>query len=245
MIQFITRQFRRSTLARTALWAGETLVALLNCKKAHAILLQFLQFNNAASVSPDHSGAVITFSSGGMMKGRGSQRNSDPVSAGAQPIKPDPEADAVEEVDSCGAPMPKRTKLVHANNENAAHFTCPLTLELILEPVVAKDGQMYEKDEIVKWIRSQPAGAAHSPINPSMVLTEDSLNPVPMIKQVIKNLVDSGGIDAALVEAYNARELALQLEVAKLKYEEGDIKGAAEMGYAKAQGKMSVRCHKG
>ena len=34
-------------------------------------------------------------------------------------------------------------------------FLCPITLEIMTDPVIASDGHTYERDAITKWIRSK------------------------------------------------------------------------------------------
>lgn len=52
-------------------------------------------------------------------------------------------------------------------------FTCPITLEVMKEPVVAADGYSYEKNAIKKWLK------------------KNTTSPVTGASLITKNLVDS------------------------------------------------------
>ena len=56
-------------------------------------------------------------------------------------------------------------------------FMCPLTMEVMREPVITADGQTYEQTEIQKWFahgnRTSPLTAAEQPstnLTPNIVL---------------------------------------------------------------------------
>jgi hypothetical protein len=45
--------------------------------------------------------------------------------------------------------MPQATDPINSENDD---LTCPITLELFHDPVIAKDGRVYEREAITKWI---------------------------------------------------------------------------------------------
>lgn len=66
-------------------------------------------------------------------------------------------------------------------------FTCPITYELLREPVVAQDGHTYEKSAIEKWFRSKDT----SPLNGGPVLSKEVL-PNHALKKLIQDLINEG-----------------------------------------------------
>ena len=78
----------------------------------------------------------------------------------------------------------------------AAEYVCPLTLELLVDPVMAKDGRIYERSHILAWLSRN----ATSPITREPMGTE--LTPVPLIRNSIEKLVSSGAIEGEIAEAW-------------------------------------------
>ena len=97
-----------------------------------------------------------------------------------------------------------------ALNEIAAEYVCPLTRELPVDPVMAKDGQIYERSEILKWL----ARNATSPVTREPMGTE--LTPVPLIRNTIEKLVSSGAIDGEISAAWT-KKLADEEEVKEMR----------------------------
>jgi len=70
------------------------------------------------------------------------------------------------------------------------HHTCPISLQLLVDPVVAEDGVVYERRCIERWLKERKA----SPVtNQEMGPT---LLPTPAARQVVANLVEEGLVDA-------------------------------------------------
>ena len=44
-------------------------------------------------------------------------------------------------------------------NDIAKEFICPITQELPVDPVIAKDGKIYERDAILEWFRKKDGDA--------------------------------------------------------------------------------------
>ena len=56
-------------------------------------------------------------------------------------------------------------RLIKGLTENELRkFTCPITHDIMWEPVVASDGHTYEKDAIEQWLAASPDGQALSPM---------------------------------------------------------------------------------
>ena len=105
----------------------------------------------------------------------------------------------------------------------AAEHVCPLTLGLLVDPVVAKDGQIYERSHILAWLSRN----ATSPVTREPMGTE--LTPVPIIRNSIEKLVSSGAIEGDIAEAWQkasakkrADEMLVKETRAKAEGGEGD-----------------------
>lgn len=66
-------------------------------------------------------------------------------------------------------------------------FLCPITYELLREPVVALDGHTYEKSAIEKWLKSNHTSPRSGEI------MEDSILPNTNLKKLIHDLINEGG----------------------------------------------------
>ena len=97
-----------------------------------------------------------------------------------------------------------------ALNAIAAEYVCPLTRELPIDPVMAKDGQIYERSEILKWL----ARNATSPVTREPMGTE--LTPAPLFRNTIEKLVRSGAIDGDIAKAWT-KKLAQEEEVKEMR----------------------------
>jgi len=75
-----------------------------------------------------------------------------------------------------------------------AEFRCPITQELMLDPVVACDGHTYDRSAIEKWLRT-PSETAEASIHTSpltnLPLENDTLIANRSIRTLIQELVDS------------------------------------------------------
>jgi TPR repeat protein len=121
------------------------------------------------------------------------------------------------------------------------HLTCALTLELMVDPVLAEDGNTYERVEILKWIATKST----SPLDPSCPLDASRVFPNRAVKQQIEELVASGELDDALCADYLNRKYKMSLEYAQKLFLEGRVKEAAELGLPVAQGLMANQCYHG
>jgi U-box domain len=66
-------------------------------------------------------------------------------------------------------------------------FLCPITYELLREPVVALDGHTYEKSAIEKWLKSNHTSPRSGEI------MEDSIIPNTNLKKLIQDMINEGG----------------------------------------------------
>ena len=117
---------------------------------------------------------------------------------------------------------------------------CPITQELMVDPVIAADGNSYERKEITRWLASYDT----SP-KTNLPLETKALFPNLALKQQIERLVASGELDDQLCAAYKERKGMLKIEHARKLFDEGKVEEAAEIGLPVAQGKMADRCYWG
>jgi TPR repeat protein len=111
----------------------------------------------------------------------------------------------------------------------------------VVDPVLAEDGNTYERQEILQWI----AKKSTSPLDPSCTLDASRLMSNRAVKQQIEELVASGELDEELCAGYLERKKALNLERAQKLFNEGKVEEAAELGLPEAQGEMTERCYWG
>ena len=102
----------------------------------------------------------------------------------------------------------------------------------MVDPVVAADGNTYERSEITTWLSNHDT----SPLDPSCKLNISNLVSNRSVKQQIEELVESEELDDDLSAAFRQRRFEQSPDFAVKLFEEGKIKEAAEHGYAKAQG---------
>lgn len=88
----------------------------------------------------------------------------------------------------------------NAIEESAAEFVCPITQELPLDPVMAADGRVYEREAIKEWLAK---GNGKSPsTNESM---GSKLLPAIQVKNMISSMVKSGALSGDIVESWQMR----------------------------------------
>ena len=93
----------------------------------------------------------------------------------------------------------RQAKMRESIKGAAAEYVCPLTLELLVDPVVAKDGRIYERSHILAWLSRN----ATSPLTREPMGTE--LTPVPLIRNSIEKLVSSGAIEDDIAKAWQKK----------------------------------------
>ena len=72
----------------------------------------------------------------------------------------------------------------------AEELLCPISKELPVDPVIAPDGHVYERFEIIRWLRRRKT----SPLTGAYM--EPSLVTAHQVASIIEHLVKSGGVDA-------------------------------------------------
>mmetsp|Transcript_8705 Transcript_8705/g.16857 ORF Transcript_8705/g.16857 Transcript_8705/m.16857 type:complete len:360 (-) Transcript_8705:27-1106(-) len=114
-------------------------------------------------------------------------------------------------------------------------YICAITHELMVDPVVADDGNTYERSAIMQWLQTN----TKSPLDPSTTIDPSRLIGSRAVFKSIEKLVMSGDIDEDLRKDWFARKKKFDLLKAKLLYDEGRVLEAANLGLPKAQGKVS------
>ena len=80
-------------------------------------------------------------------------------------------------------------------------FLCPITYELLREPMVAKDGHTYEKAAIEKWLKSnRTSPRSGEPLEDGIVI---NIN----LKKLIQDMINEGGAGLYTVDCHDADRL--------------------------------------
>ena len=134
----------------------------------------------------------------------------------------DADADAVVTDDD----SPEKKHKV-ALNAIAEELICPITQELPVEPVLAEDGRIYEKKDLLQWFGTDRE--AKSPTTGDIIGT--TLKPAPQVRNTIEALVKSGAIEGEIAEAWT-KKLADETRVkeARAKVEGGDAEAMWQLG---------------
>ena len=129
---------------------------------------------------------------------------------------------------------PQEKKMRASINDVAADLRCPITQELPLDPVIAKDGKIYEREAILEWFRKKD-GDATSPSTGKVIGTE--LVPAVQVRNTIESLIKSGAIEGEAAEAWQ-KKLEQEKEVK-------EIRAKAEGGDAYSMWRIGVRYRQG
>ena len=97
---------------------------------------------------------------------------------------------------------PREKKMRASINDVAADLLCPITQELPFDPVMAKDGKIYERTAILEWFRNKD-GEATSPSTGKVIGTE--LLPAVQVRNTIESLIKSGAIEGEAAEAWQKK----------------------------------------
>ena len=121
--------------------------------------------------------------------------------------------------------MPTREECVEAIRTIATEFKCPIGHDLPIDPVMAKDGVVYERAAIERWFKTKEGerrgGDPTSPSTGAVIGTE--LIPAPQIRNTIEALVKSGAIDGELATAWKQKlEDEKEVKETRAKAEGGD-----------------------
>jgi len=113
----------------------------------------------------------------------------------------------------------------------AKELLCPITQELPFDPVMAKDGKIYERTAILEWFRKKD-GEATSPSTGKVIGTE--LLPAVQVRNTIESLIKSGAIEGEAAEAWQkklAEEILVKDKRAEAEGGDGDAMFALGVWY--------------
>jgi hypothetical protein len=117
------------------------------------------------------------------------------------------------------------------------HMQCPITLALMVNPVTAADGRMYERTAIERVIKDHRRGRGRSrslPLSPTTnePLANDRLLPAVHVRQMIESAVKGGFLSSGVCEDWLERDAAAKaakLEAIKTAALGGDAEACAQM----------------
>ena len=104
-------------------------------------------------------------------------------------------------------------KMRKSINDVAADLVCPITQELPIDPVMAEDGKIYERNAILEWFSEKGAGITSPSTNARM---GTRLLPAVQTRNTIRTLIESGAIEGELAEAWQ-KKLADEAKVKELR----------------------------
>ena len=99
-------------------------------------------------------------------------------------------------------------------------------------PVMAEDGNTYEKSAILNWLEEHTT----SPLDPSTTISVRALFPNRSVNKTIEELVATSDVDVDTKAAWQARRDEPQRLL-----DQGRFLDAAKLGHPKAMGEMSFR----
>ena len=131
---------------------------------------------------------------------------------------------------------PQEKKMRASINDAAADLLCPISQELPVDPVIAEDGQIYERGAIVEWLSRN----ATSPITRAPMGTK--LLPAVPVRNTIGSLIKSGAIEGELAEAWTKKlEREKEVNEIRAKAEGGDGYSMWRLGVRYRQGVLGLR----
>jgi hypothetical protein len=86
-----------------------------------------------------------------------------------------------------------------ATEEAFAELVCPITFSLPVDPVMAEDGNVYERSAIEEWLEQQHK----SPVTNLAMGTR--LQPALRVKNMIRTMVTSGALTGDKVDAWKLK----------------------------------------
>ena len=128
----------------------------------------------------------------------------------------------------------RKTEKVGLAKSIPKHLVCPLTQQLMVEPMFADDGNTYERAAIMKWVATNNV----SPMDPSCPLDTSRIRRNFMAKQLIEELVASGELEDELCADFVERKEALAQDQAPLN--ESDVNEVREQELPGEQGEQRM-----
>ena len=120
-------------------------------------------------------------------------------------------------------------------------WTCPITYELLFDPVEAEDGRLYERAAIEAYFEHK----ANQVMVKSPVTNQEmgkQLVPATHVRDAITKLVQSGQVDAEATAAWKQARLNLvQVTALRAKAAEGNAHAMGRLGFSYRDGTRGLR----
>ena len=132
---------------------------------------------------------------------------------------PAPESTKRARVDAAPEEPSKRARVDAALDAQIEEHRCPITLELMVDPVAAPDGRLYEREAITRWLdTTNRVVVGRSPATNEMMVGE--IIPIHPVRSAIQALVEGGCVAAS-------DEAPWQMRRGRMLEARGDRVGAA------------------
>lgn len=132
-----------------------------------------------------------------------------------------------------GPPTKKAKQSVQPKQSPADDLICPITLELPIDPVMAEDGRMYEREAIAEYFSGKPGvGPVMSPLTNAPMGRR--LVPTTQFKNVIQTLIEKGDVSEELASVWKQKKEVVELQ---RKAESGDVPAMLKCGHLYFTGK--------
>lgn len=133
-------------------------------------------------------------------------------------------------------PHQHQPKLEDFVSESSQLWVCPMSHELMVDPVVAADGKTYERKEIERWLEHHDTTPLTNQRLDPPILLEDRL-----AKQIITLLVESGGgwMTSCAWHGWSGRTSNRPTNRPRSCSTKGKVEEAAMLEHAVAQGLLA------
>ncbi len=120
--------------------------------------------------------------------------------------------------------MPKRARANQSSSELIKLLSCPITQELFIDPVTARDGKVYERSAIVEAFKRNK----RSPI--TNVEIEPTLLDARHVIDIIENAIKTGDINGDAAEEWQHKTAVQEQERQQLRDKRKSLQDAAASG---------------
>ena len=125
---------------------------------------------------------------------------------------------------SAPAPAPAPAPAREPDEELIAEYRCPITQELPMDPVVAEDGQCYDRSAIEEWFAKHTFGRVKSPMTNQVI--GKKLVPALQMRNSLERLISKGILTGEAAEVWKERHDELKNLTSEWRTElEGAYKG--------------------
>ena len=135
----------------------------------------------------------------------GKKRKADPPSKASTSA---PRKRKEEKAASASAPVPAPAPARQPDEEILAEYRCPITQELPVDPVVAEDGQCYDRAAIEEWFGKDTVDHSKSPMTNQLI--GKKLVPALQMRSAIERLISKGILTGEAAEAWTERQEELK-----------------------------------